>query len=64
VGGDQLEWKAAEEVNELEAVDVFHERYPRSVMGVGLGLWKLQGALVTVTVNCGYDCKTDVGIQS
>jgi len=28
VGDDQLEWKAAEEVNELEAVDVFHERYP------------------------------------
>ena len=34
-----------------------------SVMGVGVGLWKLQGALVTVTVNCGYDCETDVGIQ-
>jgi len=25
---DQPEWKAAEEVNELEAVDKFHERYP------------------------------------
>ena len=28
VGDDRPEWKAAEEVNELEAVDVFHERYP------------------------------------
>jgi len=28
VGDDQPEWKAAEEVNELEAVDLFHERYP------------------------------------
>jgi len=28
VGDDQPEWKAAEEVNELEAVDVFDERYP------------------------------------
>lgn len=28
VGDDQPEWKAEEEVNELEAVDVFHERYP------------------------------------
>jgi len=28
VGDDQTEWKAAEEVNELEAVDVFHQRYP------------------------------------
>jgi len=28
VGDDQAEWKAAEEVNELEAVDVFHQRYP------------------------------------
>jgi len=28
VGDGQPEWKAAEEVNELEAIDVFHERYP------------------------------------
>ena len=28
VGDDQTEWKAAEEVNELEAVDVIHQRYP------------------------------------
>jgi hypothetical protein len=28
IGDDQPEWKAAEEVNELEAVDKFHERYP------------------------------------
>jgi len=28
VGDDQTEWKAAEEVNELEAVDVSHQRYP------------------------------------
>ena len=28
VGDDQTEWKAAEEVNKLEAVNVFHQRYP------------------------------------
>ena len=28
VGDDEPEWKAAEEVNELAAVDVFHARYP------------------------------------
>jgi len=28
VGDDQSEWKATEEVNELEAVDIFHEHYP------------------------------------
>ena len=28
VGYDQLDWKPAENVNRLEAVDRFHERYP------------------------------------
>ena len=28
VGYDQLDWETAENVNRLEAVDQFHERYP------------------------------------
>jgi len=27
IGDDQLKWKAAAEMNELEAVDKFYERY-------------------------------------